>query len=289
MTYSASLALTGKPLTHDPFTALSQIVEEDESLDLGAAALTIGRAHYPDLDISPYLERLDALALRARKRIGRLSRPERVLSALRDFVWEEEGYRGNADHYYDPANSFLHEVLDRRLGLPITLSVLYLSIGHRLELPLYGVGMPMHFLVKIVGKTGEAFLDPFHGDLLESPEECAELLEQVAGRTVPFSPDYLNATPKRLILYRLLNNLKHLYLQREQPARAGRVIEQMLIVQPNSADDLRDRGILYLQERAYTKGIEWLARYLEIAPQAPDSGRVRHAITTALEHRASQN
>ncbi|HZO88516.1 MAG TPA: transglutaminase-like domain-containing protein [Chthonomonadaceae bacterium] len=274
----------------DPLAMLTQAVGCDEAaLDLGRAALAIAAAHYVDFDMAGYLARLDALAKEARQRIGRTRRPLRVVSALNAFLFDELGFHGNREDYYNPANSFLNEVLDRRTGLPITLSVLYLALAHRLRLPLYGVGMPLHFIVKYIAPGQEIFIDPFYGGEMLTPEDCRARIEQIAGQPIVFDPACLNATPKRRILYRLLNNLKQIYLRREEPGRAGRVVEQMLIVAPDSHADVRDRGLLFLQENALSRGVEWLTRYLERAPEAPDAAWVRSAINHAWMRHVRQN
>jgi len=135
----------------------------------------------------------------------------------------------------------------------------------------------------------EIFVDPFHRGELLTPEGCRSRVEKILGRPAAFDPAYLQATPKCSTLYRLLNNLKQIYLRREQPERAGRVVEQMLIVQPDSCEDVRDRGMLFLQVNAYARGVAWLTRYLERAPEAPDADRVRRWIERAHERRAQLN
>lgn len=276
-------------MTDIALETLAQMVAEGDALDLGTAALIIATAHYPEVSLHPYQTRLDALATEVQRRVGRARTPERRLAALTDYLFGELGFCGNVTDYYDPANSFLNEVLDRRTGLPITLSILYLAIAHRLGWPLVGVGMPMHFLIKYVTPDREIFLDPFHGGAILSEAECQALLERIAERPVPFDPSYFHETPKHLILYRLLNNLKQVYLRRDEPGRAGRVVEQMLVVLPESLTDVRDRGMLYLQENAFSKGIQWLLRYLEQTPEAHDAGSVREIIGRAQRRRARLN
>jgi regulator of sirC expression with transglutaminase-like and TPR domain len=274
----------------DPLALLARLVQGDEpTLDLGAAALAVAAAHYLQFDTASYLEQLDRLAGEARQRIGRARRAERIIAALNTFLFTEQGFCGNVESYYDPSNSFLNEVLDRRTGLPITLSILYLAITHRLGLPVFGVGMPLHFIVKYVEQGQEIYVDPFYGGEILTPEGCRERVERIVKQPVVFDPAYLNATPARLILYRLLNNLKQVYLRREEPGRAGRVVEQMLIVAPDSHGDVRDRGLLFLQENALSRGVAWLTRYLERVPDASDADRVQRAIERAYARRARLN
>jgi regulator of sirC expression with transglutaminase-like and TPR domain len=149
--------------------------------------------------------------------------------------------------------------------------------------------MPMHFLVKYVDTRQETLLDPFHGGQTLTPEDCRARLETIAGRPVPLLPHYFQETPKRQILYRMLNNLKHIYLARQESQRAGRVIEQMWLVNPGDPEALRDRGQLYLQEQAFSSAMAWLSAYLERAPDAPDAGQVQQLIAQAAEQRALRN
>src|SRR5262249_4438103 len=153
----------------------------------------------------------------ARQRIGRVRKPERVITILNAYLYEEQGFHGNRDDYYNPANSFLNEVLDCRAGLPITLSVLTIALAERLGLPIVGVGMPLHFLVKYVMPRRELYIDPFYGGEMLTPQGCQQRLEAILNRPVVFEPSFLHATPKPQILYRLLNNLKQVYLRRQEP------------------------------------------------------------------------
>ena len=274
--------------------ALKQAVSGDEpAIDLGLAALIIAADHYPRLDIDACMRQFDSMADEARKRIGRARKPERVIAALNAYLFDELGFRGNEEDYYSPDNSFLNKVLEARSGLPITLSIIYVAVAQRLGLPVCGVGLPLHFIARCdsadARHKGGILIDPFHGGEILTPASCQERLERILGRPVAFDPAYLQPTPNRLILYRLLNNLKQAYLRREEPERAGQVVEQMLVVMPDSADDIRDRGLLYLQERRYSKAIAWLTRYLDCVPDASDAARIHRAIDQAYHLRARLN
>jgi regulator of sirC expression with transglutaminase-like and TPR domain len=276
--------------------AFAKVIASDEDeIDLGQAALTIAADHYPCLDISAYGRKLDAMAQEAREHIQGARSPESIIAALNAYLFEEQGFRGNAQDYYNPANSFLNEVLDTRRGLPITLSIVYIALAQRLGLPISGVGLPLHFIVRYEAPVAYAFpssailIDPFHGGEILTPQTCQERIERILGRPIEFDPAYLQPTPNRLILYRLLNNLKQGYLQREEPERAGRVVEQMLVVAPDSADDIRDRGLLFLQERAFSRAVDWLTRYLACVPDASDAARIQRAIEQAYHLRAQLN
>lgn len=275
--------------------ALTQAIEgEEAAIDIGLAALLIAVDHYPRLDVAAYQRQLDILAREAGERIGKTRRPDRLVEALNAYLFEDQGFQGNAENYYNPANSFLHEVLDTRRGLPITLSIVYMAVAQRLGLSVSGVGLPLHFIVRYdpplcPGSADTILIDPFYGGEILTPELCRERIERVLGHAIVFDPAYLQPTPKRLILYRLLNNLKQVYVQREEPAKAGRVVEQMLVVAPDSVEDIRDRGLLFLQDRAYARAIHWLTRYLERMPDAEDAAPVQRAIQQAYILRAQLN
>lgn len=267
--------------------ALLRLPEED--CDLAEAALLLAAGHYPRLDIPRYVSLLDEVAREARRRIGRIRRPQRILEILNTLLFEEMGFQGNRENYYTASNSFLHTVLDTRQGLPITLATVYLAITHRLRLPVYGVGMPYHFLVKFAASERDLYVDCFNGGTILMAEECEHLLERIVGQPIVFEPQFLQVTPKKQILYRMLNNLKQVYLRNGELTRAGTVIEQMLVVSPESNGERRNLGMLALHQNQYSQGISWLLDYLERAPNAPDVEAVRQAIQHAAERRARLN
>jgi len=156
----------------------------EPAIDLAEAAFLIAKEEYPDLDIAQYLSHLDAMAADVRSRPGGVEDPLRLFTGLGDYLFREQGFRGNTEDYYDPRNSFLNEVLDRRTGIPITLSAVYMEVGRRLGLRLHGVGMPGHFLVKYVGPNEEIIVDPFHGGAIVSPADCQRILDPHAANEV---------------------------------------------------------------------------------------------------------
>ena len=275
--------------------ALAQAIAVKEAdIDIGLAALLVAVDHYSRLDVAAYQKQLDILAREAGQRIGKTRRADRLVETLNTYLFEEQGFQGNAEDYYNPANSFLHEVLDTRRGLPITLSIVYMAVAQRLGLPVSGVGLPLHFIVRYdpparLGNAAPIFIDPFYGGEILTPERCRERIEAIMGQPMAFDPAYLQPTPKRLILYRLLNNLKQVYVRREEPGKAGRVVEQMLVVAPDNMEDVRDRGLLFLQDRAYSRAIHWLTRYLDQTPDAEDAAQVQRAIQQATILRAQLN
>jgi regulator of sirC expression with transglutaminase-like and TPR domain len=213
--------------------------------------LLVAREEYANLESQPYLTQLDRLGQALRQRIAPDAPPERQIAALNALLFGEEGFRGNAVSYYDPRNSYLNEVLDRRLGIPITLALVYVEVGRRARLPLSGVGFPAHFLVAFEAEP-RLLVDPFNCGQLLSLADCQRLLYEVFGSSGRLEPAHLAASSKRDILIRLVTNLKVAYERAGDTQRAQRAAEQLLVVQPAAAaQDDRQRLALMrgLRER----------------------------------------
>lgn len=256
----------------DAFTRLLQTPEAE--LDLAEAALLIAAEEYPDLRPGAYLSRIDAMATELKQRIRSEVEPERVVKAVNTYFFEEQHFKGNRDEYYDPKNSFLSDVLDRRVGIPITLAVLYIAVGERAGLPVRGVGMPGHFLVKYAPASGEIFIDAFNGRTL-TREECAKMLEEMYGGTVTLRPAMLEPATKRQILARILNNLKSLYLSRNELPRALAASDRIMLADPHLTSEWRDRGMIRLQLRMDSEALDDFNRYLAVRPEPEDANRVK--------------
>lgn len=253
------------------FAALVQGAE----IPLAQAALAVAEEEYPGLDTGAYLAQLDRLGQRVGRHLGPSSPPRAVLDAMKAVIFREEGFRGNEADYYDPRNSFLNEVLDRRLGIPITLSILYVEVARRVGLGLLGVGFPGHFLVKspAVGPTPDLFIDPFNGgDVLAATECVARFQAVLKGRE--FDPSFLDAVDTRHILLRMLHNLKKIYVEKADDVRALWVIDRLLLVQPGSLEERRDRGLISARLGGTKAAVKDLEAYLEGAPQASDAKEV---------------
>jgi regulator of sirC expression with transglutaminase-like and TPR domain len=222
----------------------ARLVEHDDPApSLAEAALWVAAEEYPRLDVAAHLAKLDRLAQRVeRLRAKLLLTPA---EALRVALAEEQGFHGNRDDYYDPRNSYLNEVLARRAGIPITLGILYIEVARRVGLPAEGVAFPGHFLVQL---NGEEIIDPFHGARVLSSEDCAVLLGKVTNGRGTFTPELLQPVSWRKIIYRLLANLKGIYLRPPVDHKRGlAVIDRMLLVSPGVQEDVRDRGLLAYQ------------------------------------------
>ena len=187
------------------------VSRQDDEIDLAEVALLVAKEQYPELDRGHYQDLLHRLAENAAQRIGGETEPYSIVNRLSEYIFDEVGFRGDDEDYYDTRNSFLNEVLDRKKGIPITVSLVYMEVGRRLGLPIVGVGMPWHFLVKYVAADEEIIVAPYYKGIIMSEQDCSELLERLAGRPVPLHQEYLAAVTRKEIITRILNNLKSIY------------------------------------------------------------------------------
>ena len=259
----------------------------DEAVDLARASLLIACEEYPRLEVSRYLTRLDAMGETLRHRVQGERRPEDVIAVLNRYLFEEEGFHGNASDYYNPRNSFLNDVLDRRTGIPITLSTVYMEVASRAGLDLVGVGLPGHFIVKAAAGGREIFIDPFHGGTLLSEADCQRRVDRVFNGRVRIEAGMLAGLRRKDILERMLRNLKLIYAKGEDWSRTLGVVELLVRLAPQNADDLRDRGLLYAALDCYSLAARDLQAYLERVPGSAEAAALREKITQ-LHHRATR-
>jgi regulator of sirC expression with transglutaminase-like and TPR domain len=254
-----------------------EIARPDADLNLARCALLIAAEEYPDLDIDGYLRQLDDLADGARERL-RDGRVPDAVATLNRYLFRELEFGGNTQDYYDPANSYLNEVIDRRTGIPIALSVVYLEVGWRLGLPLAGVGLPGHFVVSCRGPEGTVYIDVYHGGALLDEAACARLMRRAVGDRLGFRREFLLPVSKRQILSRMLGNLKVVYQQQNDAGRALAVLDRMLELDPDSPAELRERGRLYEQYRALAQAQVDLRRMLRRQPRGPEADEAREEL-----------
>ena len=270
----------------EPFRKL---LRHGEDLDLAEGALLIARTEYPDLEVERYLGRLDRMAEEARAGLGSSPEPAVTLRRLHVYLFEEQGFRGNSEEYYDPRNSFLNDVLDRRTGIPITLSVVYMEIGRRLGLTIRGIGLPGHFIVEWHGDTELLLIDPFNrGAVLDAPE-CQALVARAMDRPIQLGPEHFRPVGARQILARMLLNLKGIWFSRKEWAKALAVVERLLLIDPAALGEVRDRGIIHARLGTWVEAVRDLEAYLRDRPGAPDAESVRHHLRTVRQALASQN
>jgi len=254
---------------------LAEVRRPEQELNLAKACLLVAAEEYPQLPVEAYLGRLDELSEQVRDRLSDETAPLVVLGELTKLLYEKEGFKGNAQAYYDPRNSFLNDVLDRGLGIPLTLGIVLLEVGWRLGLPLEGVGFPRHFVVRFQGEGLNLLIDAFDGGELHFEDRAQDLLDRVYGGTVRMRAAFLQTATKRDMLVRLLTNLKGLYLNAHDDARSLGAVERLLMLSPTAVGELRDRGILLARAGRSAEAVEQLEEYLDYAPRAQDGARIR--------------
>lgn len=260
------------------------VAPERVKIDLAEAALLCAQDTYPDLDIRSELDSLEALAAKLRNRLPADFSVTHRLVALNNYLFRELGFSGNMDEYYDPRNSFLNDVLARKTGIPITLSILYLEVGQRLGLKLKGVSFPGHFLVKVRVTGGELVLDPYAGGRSLSEEELRERLAQFTdkdtAKELPLE-DFLEPASPRQILARLLRNLKAIYLEAKDFDKALGVMNRLVILLPDVPEERRDRGLVFARLECPRAAQEDLSHYAAERPQANDAEQIAAQLAAA--------
>jgi regulator of sirC expression with transglutaminase-like and TPR domain len=256
--------------------AFSRLLQTPEpELDLAEGALLIAAEEYPELRPSVYLDQMARMGTDLKRRVRAEIEPSRVVEICNDYFFEELQFKGNRQEYYDPRNSFLNEVLERRVGIPITLALVYVAVGERAGLPLRGVGMPGHFLVKYApaSRDVEVFIDAFNGRTL-TRQECAKMLAEMYGETLEVRPSFFEPAGKRQILARILNNLKGLYMSRGDLPRALAASDRIVLADPHLTAEWRDRGLIEYQLRRDTQALQDFSRYLAVRPRPEDAPRI---------------
>jgi regulator of sirC expression with transglutaminase-like and TPR domain len=267
----------------EAFAALAGPQVDDEKIDLIRSALTIARTEYPEVNVESYVARVDELARSAASRIGDIGDPQDVIAALNYALFREEGIQGNREAYYDPRNSFINEVLDRRLGIPITLALIYMEVGRRLGFPLFGVGMPGHFLLKHYDIDGsETIIDCFNGGDILSAQDCQRRLDEIYSGQMTLRPEFLFAVSRRQMLTRILNNLKTVYLSARNFRKALPIVDLVLVIYPRSPEDVKQRALLRYSLGQSRGAADDLEAYLKMSPEASDADEIRQ---TALSIR----
>lgn len=250
----------------------------DGDFDLALGALLIAATDDPNVDIEGSSANLDRMAEAARARIPADAGALQELNAVTDLLFGVIGFAGNRDDYYDPRNSYLNQVLERRLGIPITLSLLCMEVGRRAGVPILGIGMPGHFLIRH-RREENFFVDAFNGGLLLNRDECGALLREAAGDEARLESSHLDPVTPRDILARILRNLKAIYWDREDFDRCITTIGALMAVLPDRPEEQRDRGVVHLKAGNHQQSADDFAAYIEAAPNAADIETVRNALS----------
>ncbi len=280
------------------FEALN--AREDSQIDLAQAALLIASIEYSNLDQAQSLTYLDALARRVRALLA-LPEPDvapqlpegvgplSVIDAINKVLFEDENFHGNKDDYYNPDNSFLNKVLERRTGIPITLSLVYIEVGKRVGIQIDGIGFPYHFMVRHQWDQSVVYIDPFAGGTLLTEQDCEEHLQQIAQRRVSLQRQWFEPITHRHMLTRMLNNLKYIYMNKDDYEHALAICDLIILLIPQTGIEWRDRGLMHLQLKHYGRALQDLNAYLKLSPKADDRYEIRTHIKTIRDTLAMLN
>ncbi|HZT58569.1 MAG TPA: transglutaminase-like domain-containing protein [Pyrinomonadaceae bacterium] len=265
----------------------SEVLRPDAEVGLARAALLAGAEEEPRAcDVGRCLARLDEMGEEARARILRGGRVK--VEALNRYLFDEQRFEGNESDYYDPRNSMLHRVLERRVGIPITLSIIYIEVGRRAGLSVEGVGLPGHFIVRAEDEDGSVLVDPFNRKTTDE-EECQKRLDVIYDGRVELGDEHLRAVGTRSILARVLGNLKAVYAQAQLFRRALSTVERILLLNPHDIEERRDRGILLAQLGRLPEAIAETQTYLNRTTDAPDAEAVREQLKRMKLRQAMMN
>jgi regulator of sirC expression with transglutaminase-like and TPR domain len=266
-----------------------RLLRREPGSDLVRIALEIARDAYPDLDLDEYLGKIAILAERVRDRCAAGSKPRAVLGQINWVLFIEEGFQGNMEDYYDPRNSYLNQVIDRKTGIPITLSVLYAAIAARVGLVLDGVNLPAHFMLRVGCDDATIFVDPFHAGALLDRAGCERRIAEQIGRPVALSEHQLAPCGPDQVVARMLRNLKAIYLEQHDYASALPVLRRLAALNPGEPHEQRDFGMLCLQLDRPAEAIDPLQAYLDARPQAQDADVIRPLLRAARREMAQRN
>jgi regulator of sirC expression with transglutaminase-like and TPR domain len=272
------------------FAGLVRAEIDDERIDLLRAALTFARIEYPQLDPEPYVRRIEELAQRVVARIRDASDPAQSIAAINEVLYREEMFRGNTVEYYSPLNSFINDVLDRRLGIPISLALIYMEVGRRAGFPLFGVGMPGHFLVKHYDVSGQSTLiDTFERGMVVTEADCRHKVHQLTAGQATLQPEFLNTVTKRQMLTRMLNNLRTIYLARRDLKRAVQVVDLVLVIYPRSPEDVKQRAVLRYSLNDLSGAAADFEDYVKMSPEASDAEEIKQTALSLRRQMARLN
>ena len=262
----------------DPFSdspEFQRLLRGDEAVDLVLINLELARDAYPDLEAGACLAAIDAIAERVRPHCAGDASATRVIGAINRALFVEDDYRGNTDDYFDPRNSYLHEVVERRLGIPISLAILYAAIASRLGLRLDGVNTPLHFLLRVTDEEPALFVDPFHAGNLLDRSGCEQLLSELSGQPVRLGFEHFTPCNRSTVVARMLRNLKRIYLERKEFTLALPVVRRLAALNRQDLLEQRDWGLTALQAQHPGEAIDPLKRYVTEAAPGPDVDHAR--------------
>jgi regulator of sirC expression with transglutaminase-like and TPR domain len=261
----------------------------DEAFELARAALLVAAESDLDVDIDGELRQLEAWASELQRRCPPDLNNLQKLARLRSFVFDDLKFRGDHRDYYSPSNSLLHEVMKRRLGIPLTLSIVFMELGWRIGVPFEGVGFPGHFLVRLPGEPRDLLIDPYKRGMMVREEDCRQMLLEATGGRLTFDSSFTASVGKREMIARLLQNLKGAYIRAGEDALALSAIERLLLIEPGDPEETRDRGLLQFRLHEYARALDSLNAYLDAAPAAADREKIETHVAALRQLLASLN
>jgi regulator of sirC expression with transglutaminase-like and TPR domain len=263
---------------HTPFAdspEFERLVLGADHVQLARVALEIARDAYPDLDVEAYLKRIEGLAERASSRFRLGAKVRDIIGQINWVLYVEEGIGGNWEEYYDPRNSYLNEVLDRRLGIPITLSVVYWTVAEHLGLPMAGVNLPAHFMLRVDEDERTWFVDPFHAGAIYNRRRCEQRLSEIARQPVVLTDSLAAPCSLAVVVSRILRNLKAIYWNTQDVTAILPVQRRLVALNGNEPTELRDLGVLCVQAELLGEAIDPLEAYLQSDPPTDDAREIR--------------
>jgi|SRR5579864_1621296 len=277
---------------HAPFAEspeFRRLLAGVQDVDLTRISLEIARDAYPDLNPQPYLDTIESLAARVRERCTAGAGPRQILGQINEVLFVEEGFRGNTEAYYDPRNSFLNDVMDRKMGIPISLSVLYMALADRVGLAMSGVNLPAHFVVRTGAGDETIFVDPFHAGILLDRYGCEKRVSELAGEPIELDDAQVAPCSSAVVVARMLRNLKAIYIHENAFVSALAVLRRLAALSRDDPQERRDLGIACVHASCPGEAIDHLNAYLSNYPNAEDADTIRSLLRTARHESASRN
>lgn len=269
---------------------LRQVLQNDSApVTLDIAALELASIEFPGLDFEGSLFRLDSIADQIRPKLGRRTGGLAFIQELNGLLFDSLQFRGNEGDYYDPRNSCLNAVLSRRLGIPISLSIVYIEVARRLERSIHGIGLPGHFIVMYQEEDSRYFVDPFHRGQILSLEDCYVLAKETVGIDVRQNPLMLAPVTRRQILTRMLGNLKTIYLRGQNLDKARQVLDLLMFANPEDPEDYRLRGLIHLQQLNHRAAKADLETYIRLTPSGTERKQVEQQLLLIERWKAALN
>lgn len=248
------------------------IFKSETKIDLIRASLNISQyIKYPDLDIESYIERLSSMTDDIRSRLSSAADCYETVSTINNYLYDDMGFEGNKDDYYDPRNSFINYVIDTGRGIPISMSIIYSYIANELGVETRGVCFPGHFIIRTVNEEGEFIIDPYNRGKILTRDDCQSILDNLFGGRISLEERFLDFADNHHILKRVINNLKNIYVSCKDYENALKTVNLLLLLDPEDTDQLRDRALICINLECYSQSLEDLENYFtRISPDVQD-------------------